>query len=378
VTALDKSIDDILRRAVDSGAVPHVVAVAADETGVIYEGAAGPRAVGEPEPVEPDSLLRIASMTKMVATVAALQQRDRGELDAPVDTYCPDFAEVRVLDGFDGDRPRLRAPRRRATIRHLLTHTVGLAYGFWSADLRRWETVAGGGTALSAPMVTDPGTAFVYGTGTDWLGRVVEAASGQSLDRYLAEHVLGPLGMASTGFRVAETRRATCVPVHRRDEDGRWVPTGFDWDQHPDYWSGGHGLYSTPRDYLRLQRMLLGGGTLAGTTILRRSSVREAFTNQIGDLWFPATIATADPATSFDYLAGPGLKWGWGLLLNTTARPGLRSAGSGGWAGLFNTYFWVDPSAGVTGAVHTQSLPFLAPATLRVYADVERALYASR
>ena len=378
---MSPSIDAVLRDAVDSGAVPHVVGVAADDEGVIYEGAAGPRAVGRPEPVTAESIFRIASMTKMVCTVAALQQRDRGNLafDAPVDTYCPDFADLRVLDGFDDDgRPRLRAPAHRATVRQLVTHTTGLAYGFWNANLMRWQAATGTGSTFDAPMVADPGTTFHYGVSTDWLGRVVEAASGTSLRDYLTEHVFAPLGMTSTAFLLTDEQRARCVPVHVQDENGTWVATDFDWDQQPEHWAGGHGLYSTPGDYLRFQRMLLGGGRVNGTTIVDRSTVAEAFTNQIGDLWFPAVIRTADPAASHDFLAGPGMKWGWGLLLNTRGQPGRRHAGSGAWAGMFNTYFWIDPTAGVTGAVYTQCSPFVAPQALRVYGAFERALYAAR
>jgi len=376
---VNSSIDAVLRKAVDSGAVPHVVAVAADREGVIYEGAAGPRAAGGHEPVGAASIFRIASMTKVVCTVAALQQRDSGNLDfdAPVDTYCPDFAAVRVLDGFVDDRPRLRKPASRATVKQLVTHTAGLAYGFWNADLRQWEAAAGTGDVFTTPMVADPGTRFEYGINTDWLGKVVEAASGQPLDTYLAKHILTPLGMDSTTFVPTDEQRTRMVPVHVKDEDGTWVTTDFDWDQPPPYFAGGHGLYCTPHDYLRFQRMMLCGGIVDGTTILDRASVREAFTNQIGELWFPAEIRTADPATSLDFLAGPGMKWGFGLLLNTRRQPGMRYAGSGAWAGLFNTHFWVDPTAGITAAVYTQSSPFLDSQPLRMYSDFERALYAT-
>jgi CubicO group peptidase (beta-lactamase class C family) len=371
----------VLRKAVDDGAAPCIVGVAADHEGIIYEGSAGPLAVGADEPVAGDSIFRIASMTKVVSTVAALQLRDGGYLafDAPVDTYCPEFADVQVLDGFDDDdRPRLRAPAGRATVEQLVTHTAGLAYGFWNADILRWQAATAPTTVFAAPMVADPGTTFQYGTSTDWLGRVVEVASGTPLNDYLAEHVFVPLGMQSTAFLLTDEQRARCVPVHVKEQGGGWVTTDFDWDRHPDHWSGGHGLYSTPRDFLRFQRMLLGGGRLNGTTILDSSSVREAFTNQIGDLWFPAEIRTADPAASFDFVAGPGMKWGWGLLINTHGRPGLRHAGSGAWAGMFNTYFWVDPAAGVTGAIYTQCSPFVDPEVLRVFREFERALYLSR
>ncbi|WP_203935248.1 serine hydrolase domain-containing protein [Virgisporangium ochraceum] len=372
-------IDAVLRSAVDSGAMPNVVGVAADRTGVLYEGAAGPRAVGGSEPIDAESIFRIASMTKMVCTVAALQQRDLGNLDfeAPVDSYCPDFAAVEVLDGCDETgKPKTRAPASRATVRQLVTHTAGLAYGFWNPELTRWEAATATGDVFSTPMVADPGTRFEYGISTDWLGRVVESASGRSLDRYLADHIFRPLGMRSTAFLLDDEQRAACVPVHVRDEAGNWIPTDLDWDRQPAWWAGGHGLYSTPRDYLLFQRMLLAGGTLADATVLAPSSVRGAFTNQIGDLWFPPEIRTIDPAVSCDFTAGPGMKWGWGLLLDTRGRPGGRNPGSGGWVGVFNTYFWIDPEAGIAGALYSQSRPLATPEALKTYTDFERAVYS--
>jgi methyl acetate hydrolase len=381
---VSSSIDAVLQAAVDSGAVPNVVGVAGDDKDVIYEGASGPHAPGGDQPVGADSIFRIASMTKPVCAVAALQQRERGNLDfdAPVDSYCPDFAAVQVLDGFDNGKPTMRAPASRATVKQLLTHTAGLPYSFWNADIVRWEEAGGPDCAsggrpwpLASPMVADPGTRFDYGVSFDWLGMVVEAASGQSLDDYLAEHVFAPLGMHSTVFQISNEQRERCVPVHVKDASGGWVTTDIGWDQHPEWCSGGHGLYSTPRDYLRFQQMLLGGGTFADTAILHRSSVREAFTNQIGDLWIPAEMPTTNSAYSYDFPVGPDKQWGWGLLLNTSEQPGMRATGSGGWTGIFNTNFWVDPDTMITGALYTQSLPFAAPAALQTYADFERALY---
>src|SRR5262249_25650694 len=156
-----------------------------------------------------------------------------------------------------------------------------------------------------------------------------------------------------------------------------WMATEIDWNQEPDWWAGGHGLYSTPRDYLAFQRMLLGGGTLGDARILERATVDAAFTNQIGPLDFPPEIPTADPVMSCDCDFGPGLKWGLGLLLNTEAAPGMRAAGSGSWAGICNTHFWVDPSSGLTAAIYTQLLPLVEPRALKLYQDFERALYAS-
>lgn len=381
-----KSVDEVLESAVERGDLPMVVAMAADEQGVIYEGAAGERVAGSGEAVTPDTMFRIASMTKMVATAAALQQIERGnlDLDDAVETYVPECGEVMVLEGFDGDTPRLRPPRSKPTVRQLITHTTGLAYWFWDADVLRWQELTGTPGVMSgsmeifkAPMVCDPGERFVYGINVDWLGRVVEAASGMDLRAYFDAHILGPLSMTSTTFMATPEQRENLTPIHMRGEDGSWQPTDLDWSQEPEWWAGGHGLYSTPRDYLRFQRMLLGGGSLEGTRILERATVEQAFSNQIGALEFPAAIATADPSSSADFNAGPGMKWGLGLLLTTEQQPDMRAPGSGAWAGLFNTHFWVDPASGITGAIYSQSLPFAEESVFAVYPAFEQALYAS-
>ncbi|WP_448615140.1 serine hydrolase domain-containing protein [Modestobacter sp. URMC 112] len=379
------ALDAVLTRAVDSGAVPNVVAMAADRSGPVYEGAAGPRVAGGDEPVGADTHFRIMSMTKMVATATALQLVERGLLDlrAPVEQYCPEFADLQVLDGFDGDTPRLRPPASKATVEQLITHTSGLGYWFFSEEVRRWEAATGTPNVLSgsnvvftAPLLADPGTRYEYGINTDWLGKVIESAGGTTLDVAVKEGITGPLGMDQTSFSPSPAQRANLVPVHVRGADGAWTPTDVELHPEPEYFAGGHGLYSTPRDYLTFQRALLGGGEVDGTRILQESTVDAAFTNQIGELDFPAAIRTADPGSTADFNAGPGHKWGHGLLLNTADVPGRRRAGSGAWAGLCNTHFWVDRTAGITGAVYTQTLPFVAPEVYQVYVDFETALYA--
>jgi methyl acetate hydrolase len=382
----ETSIDGILAQAVSSGAVPAVVAVAADRDGIIYEGAAGAATPGG-APVGTGTVFRIASMTKMITTTAALQQYEEGKfaLDDPVAKYLPEFGGVRVLDGFDGDRPRYRPPATRPTIYQLITHTAGFGYWFWNADLVRWEKATGNSLVRpgdspvpAAPLLHDPGTAFEYGISTDWLGRVVEAVSGEPLDAYFRARVTGPLGMTGTTFLMSSEQRARSMPVHLPGKDGGWVPSRVDWNQQPHWWSGGHGLHATPSDYLRFQRALLGGGSLDGVRVLRPDTVSLAFANHLGGLGVPGHIPTADPAAAHDYDPGPGHTWGLGLLLNTVAKPGMRAAGSGGWAGMFNSFFWVDPASGITAALYSQFLPFLSPSVVRLYQDFERALYRSR
>ena len=225
---MTRKIDEVLQTAVARGDVPGVVALAAGDDGVLYEGAAGRRAADAGDPITPDTMLRIASMTKMVTTTAALQLSERGrlELDAPVETYRPEFADLQVLEGFEGDAPRLRPPRTRATVRQLITHTAGLGYWFWNSEIDRYEQVTGTPNMLSgsdamftSPLLFDPGTRFEYGISVDWLGRVVEAVSGQSLDAYFLANITGPLGMTSTTARMTDAQRA--LGAHPRPRRGR-------------------------------------------------------------------------------------------------------------------------------------------------------------
>ncbi|WP_226359074.1 MULTISPECIES: serine hydrolase [unclassified Pseudonocardia] len=381
-------IDKILQDAVAAGAVPHVAAIAADADGVFYEGAAGVRHTdGGPQPVTTGTHFRIMSMTKMVATVAALQQVERGGLDlsAPVEDYVPDFARVQVLDGFDGDTPLLRAPRTKATVKHLITHTSGLGYWFWNADLKKYEEVTGTPNvvpgdmaAFDAPMVADPGTRFEYGINTDWLGRVVEAVAGTTLDVVIKENVTGPLGMDDTMFALDEARKANKSPVHVQGEDGTWVSAGNVLPDDPQWWAGGHGLHSTPRDYIRFERALLRGGELDGVRILSQETVDAAFSDQLDGAPMPTEIRSADAPITDTLHLGPGWTWGYGLLINTQDVPGARRAGTGAWAGLFNTHFFIDRTTGVCASIYTNSLPFITEhQAWKMYNDFEAALYSS-
>ncbi len=385
ITVDGSGIDRVLEAAVDGGAVPHIAAIAADRDGVIYEGGFGPRAAGESDQVSTSTHFRIMSMTKMVATTAALQQRERGELDfdAPVENYVPEFANLQVLEGFDGDKPKLRAPKTKATVKHLVTHTSGLGYWFWNDDIKRYEeatgtpnVVPGDMAAFGAPLVHDPGERFTYGINTDWLGRVVEAVAGTTLDVVVKDGITGPLGMNDTMFALDDGRQGNKTPVHMKGEDGNWFSAGNVLPDDPQWWAGGHGLHSTPRDYIRFERALLRGGELDGERILKSGTVDEAFTNQIGDLDFPHEIPTADPPITGEFNLGPGWKWGWGLLLNESDVPGGRRAGTGAWAGLFNTHFFVDRTTGICASIYTNSLPFITPEALGLYGEFEQALYA--
>ena len=339
-------------------------------------------------PVSTTTQFRIMSMTKMVATTAALQQVERGELDlaAPVAEYVKDFDDLQVLDGFDGDTPRLRAPRSRATVRHLLTHTSGLSYWFWNADIVKYEQVTGlpnvvpgDMAAFRAPLVADPGTRFEYGINTDWLGRVVEAVAGTTLDVVIKEGVTGPLGMDDTMFALDDARQANKTPVHVKGEDGTWSSAGNVLPDDPQWWAGGHGLHSTPRDYIRFERALLRGGELDGVRILRPGDRRRGVQR-------PARRRCRCPPRSprptrpspTPSSSATGWTWGYGLLLNTRDIPGARRAWTGAWAGLLNTHFFIDRTTGICASIYTNSLPFITEhEAWKLYQDFEGALYAA-
>ena len=241
------------------------------------------------------------------------------------------------------------------------------------------NVLSGEKVIFKTPLVADPGTSYEYGINTDWLGQVVEAAAGKTLDAVVEEQITGPLGMTETAFLMSDPQRAKSVPVHLKGEDGAWAASDIELRQDPEYWAGGHGLHSTPRDYLKFQRALLGDGTSPdGVKILEKATVDAAFTNQIGDLDFPAEIATADETSTMSFNAGPGYKWGYGLLLNTEDIPGARRAYSGAWAGLLNTHFWVDRTPASPARSTRSSCPFVTAEAFQMYLDFEQALYASR
>jgi methyl acetate hydrolase len=228
---------------------------------------------------------------------------------------------------------------------------------------------------LSLPLLAEPGSAWNYGIGIDWAGKAVEAVSGQKLGVYLRDNILGPLGMHDTAFRIGPAQRRRLSGMHARTPDGL-VPMPFEVEQEPEFEMGGGGLYGTAPDYILFLRMLLRDGELAGARILKPDTVATMMQNHIGDL-NAGVLKTAMPQYSNDLDVFPGMKAGWGLsfIVNSEAVPGGRSAGSVAWAGLANSYYWLDPAKNVAGVILTQIVPFGDPEVLRLYGDFERAVY---
>ena len=307
-------IDAVLRRAADAKEVPGVVAVAANDKGVIYQGAFGTRDLAQGPAMTLDTMFRIASMTKAVTSVAAMQLVEQGrlQLDQPVGGVLPELSAPQVLEGFDdAGAPRLRPAKRPITLRHLLTHTAGFGYEFDDADLVRYvkatstpPTSTGKLAALRLPLMFDPGDRWQYGINIDWVGRAIEAASGLPLEVYFRQHIFAPLGMKDTDYVISSTQRPRLVSAHRRKRTERWsrlTPPDPPWRE---FWSGGGGLYSTGRDYLVFLQMLMHQGRFNGAQLLRPQTVALMGQNQIGDinagLWKTAnpqlqTIWTCSP-----------------------------------------------------------------------------------
>jgi CubicO group peptidase (beta-lactamase class C family) len=376
-------IADPLRRAVESGAIPGVAAAAATRDGVIFEGAFGTRDLATGAKMTPDTVVWVASMTKAVTGACAMQLVEQGKLtlDGAISEVLPELGRVQVLDGFDADsKPRLRAPKRPITLRHLLTHTSGFTYDIWNADMARYMEAAGipgiiscQNAALTIPLVFDPGEKWEYGISIDWAGKAVEAVSGQTLADYMTGNILAPLGMTDTGFRIGEAQRQRLARMHARSPDGL-APIDMELPQDPEFHMGGGGLYATVGDYLKFTQMILHGGTFNGTRVLEAQTVATMAGNAMGGL-VCEPMKTAAPGASNDVDFLTGMKWGLSFLINPQKLPTGRSANSLAWAGLANSYFWIDPARGVTGVYATQLLPFFDQQAVAAFQVFETAVY---
>ena len=378
-------IDAALSRAAEGKEVPGVVALAATDAGILYEGAFGLRDIVDGPKMTRDSVFRIASMTKAMTSVATLQLVEQGklQLDEPIGNVLPELAAPQVLEGFDASgAPRLRPAKRPITLRHLLTHTAGFGYEVWDPDLIRYVAATGMPTfltgklaALHLPLVFDPGERWEYGINIDWVGRAVEAAAGQSLDAYFSAHIFAPLGMTDTGFVPSADQASRLVRVHRRGPDGSLEPITMEVSNR-EFFSGGGGLLSTGGDYLTFLQMLLHQGRFNGAELLRSETVTQMGQNQIANLQL-GMMKTAMPELSNDVDLFPGVRCGHGLasVVNAQQGPNGRSAGTLTWAGLFNTYYWIDPQKHVTGVILTQILPFADHKAVKLYGEFERGVY---
>jgi CubicO group peptidase (beta-lactamase class C family) len=363
-----------------------VVAIAATGNEIIHENAFGKRDLGKDDAMTTDSVFWIASMTKAVTSAGAMQLVEQGKLslDQPIGKLLPDLASPQVLEGFDANgEPRLRPARTPITLRHLMTHTAGFCYGIWNGEAVKYLEKTGlpavttcKNDALRVPIMSDPGTRWEYGINIDFIGKAVEAATGKRLDAYLRDHLFAPLGMTDTGFKISDIMRKRLVGMHARTPDGSLMPIPFELEQEPEFHMGGGGLYSTAGDYIKFTRMILNKGSGNGNQLLKPETVALMGQNHMGDINV-TKLVSADPTLSNDVDLYPDMdkKWGLSFLINTLKTPEGRSAGSLAWAGLANTYYWIDPTRDITGVILMQLLPFGDGKCLEAFAGFERGIY---
>jgi len=371
------AVSAVLKAATDRGDVPGVAVAVVNRDGLLYNAAAGMSRTLTHTPMAKDAIFNMASMTKPITSVAIMMLVDEGKLklDDEVAKYLPKWKDPLVISKFhEADASyETRPAKRPITIRHLLTHTSGIGYGFSSPTLTKIMEKTKK-TELDLPLLFDPGDNWAYGASTRVLGHVVEAISGQKIDAFLESKILLPLGMHDTFYLVPTTKYARVVAINRRGNDGKFtelpVPATI-----PATVQGDGGLYGTPSDYGLFLRMLLNRGTLNGKRILSEKSVRRMLAIQTGNVVVKPQ-RSADQALSRNFPFGAGKdRWGLGFQLAADRQPNRRSPGSGTWAGIFNTHFFIDPTKEIGVVVMMQTLPFYDEPSMKVYADVEEAVY---
>ncbi len=387
--ALQMDVQAILDRGVSAGDVVGAVAQSVTADGVLAAAAAGERsadAAAGAGPMTLDTVCRIASMTKAITSTAAMQLVERGELhlDTPASDVLPRLAEGGVLEGFDdGGEPQVRPARRPITLRHLLTHTAGFGYGIWNHKMLRYlhaigrPSIIGGELAtMTVPALFDPGERWMYGINLDFVGLMIKEVSGLTLDAYFDEHIFGPLGMDSTTYGLTDEMRARRSAMHRRLPDGSLEAFDYVRPNEQEFLSGGSGLNSTVDDYCRFLQMILGRGRRDGVEVLRPGTVDQMTVNNIGDLRVVALPAAIPELTNpAEFFPGVQKSWGLAFQINEDPVPTGRPAGGLMWAGIANSYFWIDMENQVAGAYISQQLPFADARSYRLYTDIETATY---
>jgi methyl acetate hydrolase len=384
--------DSILQR-VTTGKdrVPGVVAMITDPSSNIYEGAFGERVLGSGRAMTTDTVFAIFSTTKAIAGTAVMQCVEEGklDLDAPSKTYAPDIGELQVLDGFDAaGKPRLRSPKRDITTRMLMLHTAGLGYDFFNAQYNRLAQEHGQPSVITCskasimtPLLFDPDDMWEYGSNIDWCGQVVEAIRGKRLGEVMKERIFGPLGMEDIAFSLTPSMRERLAVIHQREADGSLKPLpDLQLPPNPELDMGGHGLYSSIGEYMKFVRMWLNDGAGPHGRVLKKETIEAAVRNGLQPHQKVVMLPGIIPTLSNDAEFFPGLKksWAYTFMVNDEDAPTGRPAGAIGWAGLANTFFWIDRKNGFGGYWATQILPFGDPTSFSGYLDFESAAYTHR
>lgn len=388
MSELKSACDAVLSRVTQGESrVPGVVAMVTDGKQDIYSGAAGDRRLGAGAMSE-DMVFAIFSTTKAIAGTTALQCVEEGllDLDAPARDYVPAIGKLQVLDGFDSaGKPMLRAPKSDVTTRQLMLHTGGFGYDFFNEKYRRMaeehgqpSIVAATRAAIETPLLFDPGEKWEYGSNIDWVGQVVEAIRGKRLGDVMRERIFAQLGMEEIAFTRTPSMKERSATIHARTADGGLSPMdGFELPDNPEVDMGGHGLYATIPEYMKFIRMWLNDGAGPNGRVLKPETVAWAVRNglqehqKVGML--PGVIASL--SNDAEFFPGQSKSWSYTFMVNDEQAPTGRPAGAIGWAGLANSFYWIDRQNGVGGYWATQILPFGDPVSFGGYLDFETAVY---
>lgn len=391
IAAIDSVVAPILTRVTSgdtAGRVPGVVAAVTDRESTVFDGAAGVRSLSGDTAMTTDTVFALFSTTKAITGTTVLQCVEEGlvDLEAPASEYVPELADIKVIDGFDAaGEPVLRNPVRPITTRHLMLHTAGFAYPFFDETYFRLaeqglpSPITGTRASLHSPLLFDPGESWNYGTNMDWAGVVVERVRGARLGEVMAQRVFAPLGMTDTGFTMNDSMAARRASIHQRGEDGSLTPLDdLVLEQDPEQHMGGHGLYSTMSDYAKFLRMWLNDGDGPGGRVLRPDTVQNAAKDGLGGRKI-TPLRDVDPTltNNAEFFPGQPKSWSYSFMVNDETAPTGRPAGSLGWAGLANLYYWIDRENGVAGIWGTQILPFADAVSFTGYLDMETAVYSA-
>ena len=385
---LKAAADTVLAHTVAAaGGAPGVVAMVTDRQANLYEGCAGKRELGKDQPMTTDSVMAIFSTTKAITGTALMQLVEEGKvrLDDPVKKYVPEIAEIQVLEGFDAaGQPKLRAPKTDITINHLMLHTAGFSYEFFSDDDLKFRGAKNIPTVVSSTFASvrtvlqfDPGAQWGYGVNIDWVGKVVESVRGKRLGEVMKERIFAPLGMNDTSFVMTPSMQARRATIHQRSPDGQLAAVpDLVLPQPPEMDMGGHGLYATVGDYMKFIRMVLGDGAGSNGRVLKPETVAQMSRNGLGALkvgGWPTSIPSLTNAGEF--FPGLSKSWAYTFMVNDEPTPSGRPAGSLMWAGLGNLYYWIDRQSGIGGFWGSQILPFQDVASYPGFVDFETAVY---
>lgn len=371
-------VEQFLEQAVETTKIPGLVALAVDKQGDVFEYAYGMQDIAGGKRMQTDTIFRIASMTKPVAATAIMMLVEEGKLslDDPISKYIPEFAERGVVENFnpaDGSYTT-RPPRQPVRIRHLLSHSSGLAYGFTS-DVA-YQIAQKERSTNPTALLFDPGTRWNYAYGIGLTATILERIEGKGLDEFLQQRIFGPLQMRDTGYFVPTTKSHRVATVHRLDEKGELVEFPNPTELRSGV-NGDGGLYSTAPDYAKFIRMVLNGGvTPDGTRLISERSVRIMGQNQLGDVKV-SLQQEPQPDRARAFPQGVG-RDGFGLGYQVTGpheHANMRAPGSMAWAGIYNTEFWIDPETGIGGILLMQYLPFYDAVAIDVLNGFEKRLY---